>query len=278
MSMQFMCQKSFHPSSKANQRKLWIAQQKSQDDSKRERERTEELNKERVNFQHRKMSANSNSKSNSKKSLLEEMDFMYQTPSGVMKRDLDDSAPIAVPGMQQKEEDEEPIVGPAAPVVHPKHSMAHPVLVNAPKEGDYVDKLELRNYRPLGVKVRHVRCARCGQKGHASGDRECPLANINPNDAARKRAEDPASAVLNVAVVNPYSNHLVLKDHILRDQLGDDSELLHEEPVEEDDPEKAFLNSLTKKQKKKIITPFRKKRTEEKAQKKTKKGKIQIQI
>jgi len=168
-------------------------------------------------------------------------------------------------------------VGPAAPVIHPKNSIAHPVLANAPKEGDYVDKLELRNYRPLGVKVRHVRCARCGQKGHASGDRECPLANINPNDAARKRAEDPASAVLNVSVVNPYSNHLVLKDHILKDQLGDDSGLLHEEPVEEeDDPEKAFLNSLTKKTKKKLLRHLEKKDRKKKNKKKHKKEKSKL--
>jgi len=264
--MQFMCQKSFHPSSKANQRKLWIAQQKAKDDAKRERDRTDELNKERVMQQHRKMSGSS-------KSLLEQMDFMYQTPGGVMKRNIDDDAPISMPGVPQQTEESHNMVGPAVPALHPKDTVSHPVLVNAPKEGDYVDKLDLKNFRPLGVKVRHVRCARCGQKGHASGDRECPLANMNPNDAARKRAEDPASALLNVAVVNPYSNHLILKDHILKDQLGDDEGLLQDDPIDEDDPEKAFLNSLTKKQKKKLLRQLEKKEKKKKKKHHHKKSK-----
>lgn len=38
--------------------------------------------------------------------------------------------------------------------------------------------------------VRNITCPRCGQRGHAPGDRECP-ANVKTNDEARKRQEGP---------------------------------------------------------------------------------------
>jgi len=152
-----------------------------------------------------------------------------------------------------------------------KNSLSHPVLKNAPKEGDYVNKLDVKNYRPLGVKVCNVRCARCGQKGHASGDRECPLADVNPNDAARKRAEDPAS-MMQLAGGMVYKDNLRIKDHIRKEHQGDDQDLLPDES-EESDPEKAFLDSLSLKQKKRLFKALKKKEKKEKKKKDKEKNK-----
>ena len=45
----FMNHKDFHPTSKSNQKKLWIAQEKAKHDRRREGERAEEFRKERIN-------------------------------------------------------------------------------------------------------------------------------------------------------------------------------------------------------------------------------------
>lgn len=33
----------------------------------------------------------------------------------------------------------------------------------------------------MGVQLRNVRCMRCGEWGHQSGDRECALKDFNPH-------------------------------------------------------------------------------------------------
>jgi CBF1 interacting corepressor len=40
-------------------------------------------------------------------------------------------------------------------------------------------------FKPFNKEVRNVRCMRCGEWGHRSGDRECSLKDFNPHDAAR---------------------------------------------------------------------------------------------
>ena len=40
------------------------------------------------------------------------------------------------------------------------------------------------------------RCLRCGQIGHQTGEKACPMYDINPNDGWRKSAEDPMYAHL----------------------------------------------------------------------------------
>jgi hypothetical protein len=53
MSLAFMNHKSFHPSSKANQRKIWIAQQKAQETAKKEKERKKQLDQEHQFYQNK---------------------------------------------------------------------------------------------------------------------------------------------------------------------------------------------------------------------------------
>jgi len=231
--MQFMNQKSFHPANKANLKKLWVAEQKAKDDTQREKVRTEELNKERGLMRQR----------SKRKSEIEQLDFMYNIPISAKK----DTS-----GQQQKDIP----VGPAPPSVHPKDNLAHPLLKNAPKEGNYVNKLDIKNYRPLGIQIRNVRCVRCGQKGHASGDRECPMADTNPNDEARKRAEDPA-ALIHIAGNVPYSDNIVIKEYLRKEHQGEKTDLLPDES-DESDPESAFLNSLSAKEKKKLLKALQK--------------------
>ena len=51
--------------------------------------------------------------------------------------------------------------------------------------------------KPFGVEVRNVKCVRCGNYGHQSGDRECPLKDvIMPNEESRLKRNDPLTAIL----------------------------------------------------------------------------------
>lgn len=45
MSLQFLGQKSWHPASKANQKRVWVAEQRAKEREEREREKAKEVRK-----------------------------------------------------------------------------------------------------------------------------------------------------------------------------------------------------------------------------------------
>lgn len=59
-----------------------------------------------------------------------------------------------------------------------------PFLKDAPVEGQYTDAVRV-NFKPMGKQLRNVRCMRCGEWGHQSGDRECALRDANPHGRLR---------------------------------------------------------------------------------------------
>lgn len=51
--------------------------------------------------------------------------------------------------------------------------------------------------RPFGIEIRNVKCLRCGNFGHQSGDRECPLKDvIMPHEEKRLQRDDPLNAII----------------------------------------------------------------------------------
>lgn len=105
----------------------------------------------------------------------------------------------------------------------------HPSLRNAPTEGRYAQNLAL-HVKPFNEVIRNVRCLRCGEWGHASGDRECKLRDRNPLDEERQRREDP--------MTNP--RHQTSSCAF----IGEDGE---------SDPEAEFLATLTRREKKLLL-------------------------
>uniref|UniRef100_A0A7N0V571 Zinc knuckle domain-containing protein n=1 Tax=Kalanchoe fedtschenkoi TaxID=63787 RepID=A0A7N0V571_KALFE len=67
------------------------------------------------------------------------------------------------------------------------------VLKNAPK----MDTGIQGRAKPFGIEIRNVKCLRCGNFGHQSGDRECPLKDvIMPNEEKRLQRDDPLNAII----------------------------------------------------------------------------------
>lgn len=72
----------------------------------------------------------------------------------------------------------------------------HPRLKNAPIEGGYSKKVVV-HHKPFSDVIRNVRCLRCRQWGHQSGDRECSMRDNNPLDVVRLKREDPLTQINN---------------------------------------------------------------------------------
>lgn len=50
--------------------------------------------------------------------------------------------------------------------------------------------------KPFAVEIRNVKCLRCNNYGHQSGDRECPLKDtIMPSEESRLKRDDPLTAI-----------------------------------------------------------------------------------
>lgn len=51
--------------------------------------------------------------------------------------------------------------------------------------------------KPFAVELRNVKCLRCGNFGHQSGDRECPLKDtVMPNEEQRLKRDDPLTTII----------------------------------------------------------------------------------
>jgi CBF1 interacting corepressor len=114
----------------------------------------------------------------------------------------------------------------------------HPFLKNAPVEGSYTKNMELQ-HKPFNELIRNVRCLRCGEWGHQTGDRECVLRNHNRNDFERQQREDPLNA-------------LRAQSQFCKDTSS--MEYLQQVEVDEkSDPEAEFLKTLSRREKKLLL-------------------------
>ena len=114
-------------------------------------------------------------------------------------------------------------------------------LKNAPMEGGYAKGIAVK-HQPFNEVVRNVQCARCGEWGHRSGERECALKDYNPLDYARQQREDPmfhasSSGSTSKAGTVSSSSDAMRRSTVFVDENG------------ESDPEAEFLASLTRREK-----------------------------
>ncbi|EGD75292.1 hypothetical protein PTSG_06944 [Salpingoeca rosetta] len=143
-----------------------------------------------------------------------------------------------------------------------------PFLKNAPRQAQARNMSGVRD-KPFGQQVRNVRCLKCGQWGHQHVDRVCPLfgkAKIGvEGEAERASFEDPA-----VLMQRMRRDGLSLTRSVLgrqNDPTADNQQLVEEPSDAEEEDDVAFIASLSRADKKKLL---RKLRREERRAKKRK--------
>ncbi|XP_057761539.1 uncharacterized zinc finger CCHC domain-containing protein At4g19190 [Arachis stenosperma] len=213
-SHSYLNQKPWHPLSYPNQRRKWIAEQTHAHRQRRSEEVAREYAQEQEFFRQTNLISK---KDKEKVELMQAVSFMYVRPPGY-NAEAAKAAELA--DEKRKEELSNGAGGPSSSSVppsslpdkdhlgeekkkkpRPKDVFGRPlpteeefeILKNAPK----LETGVAGRVKPFGVEVRNVKCLRCGNYGHQSGDRECPLKDvIMPNEESRLKRDDPLNAIL----------------------------------------------------------------------------------
>ncbi|KAL7150565.1 hypothetical protein ABFS83_05G121300 [Erythranthe nasuta] len=204
-SHSFLNQKPWHPLSYPNQRRKWIAEQTH---AQRER-RAEEVAREYAQEQEfLRQTALISKKEKEKLEMMKAVSFMYVKPPGYnaesakaaevadekkpQEPPLDDTSSSVKtetepPAVEKKKRRPKDVFGRALPTEE-----EFEVLKNAPK----LETGVAGRVKPFAVEIRNVKCLRCSNFGHQSGDRECPLKDaIMPNEENRLKRDDPLTAI-----------------------------------------------------------------------------------
>ncbi|EQC40637.1 hypothetical protein SDRG_01718 [Saprolegnia diclina VS20] len=293
--MKFLNLKGWHPSNKTNQKRIWIAEQKAQAKVDAEKDAANEIKKDAELLRFQQIAASKGDVDAHKRIDSQKVSFMYQPPPGLQKinekvdaGEADDAVlafrskiekKAAAKDASKSQRNLERYVGrrPNEAISIKDQVERFPMLKDAPVEGEYTGNIRV-NFQPVGVKLRNVKCIRCGEWGHQSGDRECSLREFNPLDAARQAMEDPMQLIQKMNASR--KNDLVMKSLPLemRTELSGEFEIL---PSDDDDaaadPERAYLASLSSKEKKKLLKKLKEetgessKKRKHKSEKKAKK-------
>ncbi|KAH7826470.1 putative CBF1 interacting corepressor [Monocercomonoides exilis] len=176
----FLMGKYFHPLTKYNQRRKAEALKKHEEKLKKDKEHEEQRRKELEKEEIERMTAGPESERDRKRRGLS---FIYSLPPGYIedKKGEEDEA---------KEQD----VDPSKLTKDDPLEKKFPVMKGVPKLTASTTDFELRHH-PFGMEMRNVKCARCGQWGHQSGEKECPLFLVDKIDERRQYLEDPLTAM-----------------------------------------------------------------------------------
>lgn len=237
----FMSKKPFHPASKDNIKRVWMAEQRSIDEKKKEDDMRLQYEKEQDLYNNRLLVAGSDSKD--KLSL----NFMYEAPAGLKRP-------------------EKEIENPAEPEFKFEWQR------NAPRESFAKNNMDIRD-QPFGIQVRNVRCLKCHKWGHVNTDRECPLFNAGslvepqqpqsepakPKDGSDKPPQGKSDQTELIRNMKDEQG-LALKKSLYgsygaKRSDGDES---NQQMLSVKDPEVAFLASLTPRDKKKLLKKLQK--------------------
>ncbi|KAA8538736.1 hypothetical protein F0562_028369 [Nyssa sinensis] len=215
-SHSYLNQKPWHPLSYPNQRRKWIAEQTHAQHDRRAEEVAREYAQEQEFF---RQTALVSKKEKEKMEMMKAVSFMYVRPPGY---NAESAKAAEIVDERRKQEQNNPLLDPStdgASTTIPPESMASKdrsgeekkkprqkdvfgrtlpteeqfeVLKNAPRLETGVPA----RVKPFAVEVRNVKCLRCGNYGHQSGDRECPLKDaIMPNEESRLKRDDPLTAI-----------------------------------------------------------------------------------
>ncbi|XP_011503441.1 PREDICTED: corepressor interacting with RBPJ 1 [Ceratosolen solmsi marchali] len=240
----YMCKKFFHPASRDNLKRVWMAEQQAEAYKKKQEE---------LRMQYEKEQDLHNNKALLSKESKEKLsvNFMYEPPPGAKKE-------------REKEDNE------------PEYKFEWQRKYNAPRESYCKGDSEIRD-QPFGIQVRNVRCIKCHKWGHINTDKECPLYSqamsvvlaINNNTDLLPPAPDALALVQQMR-----DDGLELKKSALNAQQH--LSVPHNQDLmvsEDEQSEVAFLKSLSKKEKRKLLKKLEKLEKKRIKKKKSKKKK-----
>nr|CAG4642785.1 EOG090X0D30 [Evadne anonyx] len=212
----YMCKKFFHPGSRDNLKRVWMAQQKTEADKKKQEELKAQYEKEQDLYVNKSLVSKE-----SKEKLS--VNFLYEPPPGMKKeREKEDGEPEFKFEWQRK--------------------------FNAPREDYCRDNDDIRD-QPFGIAVRNVRCIKCHKWGHINTDRECSLFNKDrDSEEALTGPIDPSQKLL----YEMREDGLAMTRRALNtlEQMAIPMQKPAEPSPEE---EMAFLKTMSTKDKKKLL-------------------------
>ncbi|KAK3871844.1 hypothetical protein Pcinc_023045 [Petrolisthes cinctipes] len=179
----YMCKKFFHPASKDNLKRVWIAEQKAKAEKKKQGDLHQQYKKEQELYDYKRAVDQENNKD--KVSLS----FMYEPPHGVNKeeertREQKKECRLVwqrIPhGVKQEDEEKE----------HKKSKFEWQRIFNPPRES-FCENDDTICDQPFGTAVRKVRCIKCKTWGHVNTDKECPLYGRWVAPAIASKSTDP---------------------------------------------------------------------------------------
>lgn len=223
-----MSKKFFHPASRDNLKRVWMAEQQEEAYKKKQEELRAQYEKEQNLHENKAMLSK-----DSKDKLA--LNFMYEPPPGIKKE-------------REKETNE------------PEYKFEWQRKYNAPRESYCKGDTEIRD-QPFGIQVRNVRCIKCHKFGHINTDKECSMFSLSMSEAKKIHSEQEANQLLAKGGIEDQlkegmkDDGLALKRNALsleQQQQGGRHQLIPEDE-EEKQPEIEFLKGLTKKQKKKLL-------------------------
>lgn len=198
----FLLTKKFHPGRLDNQKRVFVAEQQSEQQLKKEAEARAEIEKER------EMTYYENLGDIQRDPRQSSLKFMYSAPkSSTMVKDNEEDIYVQQfyaklnEKKNNREETDDKVEIESSQSAHiqsistssdrPYEKPVHPAYRNAPVVGAFVKGLANAKFKPFNDVLRNVQCSLCQEIGHRFGDRECPLRDFNPHDVARRQREDP---------------------------------------------------------------------------------------
>jgi len=270
----FLNLKGFHPSNFRNQERVWKKEQEQKAILKRETERQKELRKEQDIMEFNKLQAEVTGKDDSG---FDSVRFMYEAPQGMnQEKEEEDLAEddavrqfkkkLAEKTLEKQKKDPtfsmhsaqsnlEKSVGraPKKGLTIGEQMERFPQLKGAPVEGEWTSEVKV-TFKPFNEQIKNVRCLRCHEWGHHSGDRECKMRDENPNDEERRLREDPLTFIKQN--VRAGAKDLVLRKGALPREMAvevDGQDILLSSEEDEGNLEKELLESLSKSEKKALL-------------------------